>query len=164
MATYTPKSMADLERFVINQQIEKTIELANEKLNDIVLECFKDHMDDDFYNLYRARIYPRSYGLRESLGVKLKPIRSGNSVTFGVWLNPQNLETNYWENKGCEGIRYSENGYDVESITETILSGNFDENRKKDILEEVKRDINTLENIKSSLKDMFIKNGFIVKG
>lgn len=163
MATYTPKSMTDLSNYVLNMQIEKTIELANEKLNDIVLECFKDHMNEDFYNMYKNRVYPRSYGVREKLGVKLNPIRSGNNITFGVWFDSSKLEETYWSNKGYEGIRYNENGYTPESITEAILTGNFDDKRTKDILEEVKRDADMLENVKASLLDMFSKNGFIVK-
>lgn len=163
MATYTPKSMADLERYIINQQIEKTIELANETLNDIVLGCFKTHMNEDFYGMYEQRIYPRSYQMRENIGIKLNPVRSGNSVTFGVYFDSSKLEENYWENKGYEGIRYNENDYKPESITVAILTGKFDDNRTKDILEEVKRDTDMLENIKASLLDMFTKNGFIVK-
>ena len=163
MASYIPKSMADLEKFIINQQIEKTIELANETLNDIVLECFKDHMDSGFYNKYKPSIYPRSYGMRERIGIKLNPIRSGNSVTFGVYMDSSKLESEYWESKGYSGQRYNENGYTEETIMQDILSGNFDEYRDEDIIEMVKSDIAMINSIKKSLLDGFKEKGFIVK-
>lgn len=163
MATYTPKSMADLERFIINQQIEKTIELANETLNDIVLECFKGHMDSGFYNKYKPYIYPRSYQMREKIGVKLEPIRNGNSVTFGVYFDSSKMESDYWSNKGYSGQRYNENGYTEETIMQGILSGNFDDHRDEDIIEMVKSDVAMINSIKKELINMFTKNGFIVK-
>ena len=161
--TYIPKSYSDLEKYILNQQIEKTIELANEKLNDVVLQCFKDHMDSDFYNKYSSKIYPRSYQVREKIGVKLKPIRNGNSVTFGVYFDSSKLETSYWENKGYSGQRYSENGYKPESVMQDILLGKFDNYRDKDIVEMVKSDVEMINIIKKELVNMFLKNGFTVK-
>ena len=156
-----------LKNVVLQKQISILEKVANDKLNDIVYECFQRHIQE-FYDEWEGSIYDnsvRSYDMRDAIGVKISPIVTGNSVTFGVEFSGA-LSHNSWSNKGYNGIRHDNKYYSDEEYIEMVMSGNHGGAYKSDKkpLEEMLNDKEMMSKIISDIKNALRKDDmFIVK-
>ena len=156
-----------LKNVVLQKQISILEKVANDKLNDIVYECFQRHIQE-FYDEWEGSIYDnsvRSYDMRDAIGVKISPIVTGNSVTFGVEFSGA-LSHNSWSNKGYNGIRHDNKYYSDEEYIEMVMSGNhggaYQSDKKP--LEEMLNDKEMMSKIISDIKNALRKDDmFIVK-
>ena len=160
-------SVEQLRNVVLQKQISILEKVANDKLNDIVYECFQKHIQE-FYDEWEGSIYDnsvRSYDMRDAIGVKISPIVTGNSVTFGVEFSGA-LSHDNWSNKGRSGIRHDNKYYSDEEYIEMVMEGNHGGVYKSDKkpLEEMLNDKEMMSEIIADIKNSLRKDGmFIVK-
>ena len=161
-------SVEQLKNVVLQKQISILEKVANDKLNDIVYECFQRHIQE-FYDEWEGSIYDnsvRSYDMRDAIGVKISPIVTGNSVTFGVEFDGSRLSHGSWSNKGCSGIRHDNKYHSDEEYIEMVMSGNHGNAYQSDKkpLEEMLNDKEMMSKIISDIKNSLRKDDmFIVK-
>lgn len=161
-------SVEQLKNVVLQKQIGILEKVANDKLNDIVYECFQRHIQE-FYDEWEGSIYDnsvRSYDMRDAIGVKISPIVTGNSVTFGVEFDGSKLSHDSWSNKGYTGIRHDNRYYSDEEYIEMVMSGNHGGvyQSDKEPLEEMLNDKEMMSSIVSEIKNELKKDGmFIIK-
>ena len=162
--------LSQLQNLVTQQIIDAVQSEAENKLDDIILDCFKDHMDSDFYSKYFPKTYERSHQMREKIGIRINPIINGNNITFGIEFDHNNLSCDTW---GNGRVRYTINGSDMRNeIMTSILDGTFDAEfnkknpspRTEDIIEKVMEDEKMMSEIISDLKTRLISEGFEVIG
>ena len=161
--------LSQLQNIVTKQIIDTLIVSYEEKIFDIMDNCFKNHMDENFYNKYKGK-YPRSFQMKNNTGLMIFPIINGNSVTFGIEFDSSMLHRDMWK---TNTYRYTINGEDMrEEIMESILNGTFDTEfnkknpspRTEDIIEKVMEDEKMMQDIVSDLKSRLIAEGFEVIG
>ena len=162
--------LSQLQNLVTQQVINTIQEEAESRLDDIILECFKEHMDADFYAKYSPRLYERSFQMREKIGIRMTPIISGDNISFGVEFDHNLLHRDITNNMTQ---RYIINGEDMrEEIMESIINGTFDAEfnkknpnpRTEDIIEKVMEDEKMMSDIVNDLKSRLIAEGFEVIG
>lgn len=160
-------SVEQLKNVVLQKQISILEKVANDKLNDIVYECFQRHIQE-FYDEWEGSVYDnsvRSYDMRDAIGVKISPIVTGNSVTFGVEFSGA-LSHDSWSNKGRSGTRHNNKYHSDEEYIEMVMEGNhggvYQSDKKP--LEEMLNDKEMMSSIVSEIKKELKKDGmFIIK-
>ena len=161
-------NVEQLRNVVLQKQISILEKVANDKLNDIVYECFQRHIQE-FYDEWEGSIYDnsvRSYDMRDAIGVKISPIVTGNSVTFGVEFSGSRLSHGSWSNKGHSGTRHDNKYHSDEEYIEMVMSGNHGNAYQSDKkpLEEMLNDKEMMSKIISDIKNTLRKDDmFIVK-
>ena len=172
MATYVPKNMADLEKWVLQQTMEKTKEAMTKKFYAI-LESTYDKYVQRWYSQYTPTAYPRTMEFATDLPVEIKPYVSGNSVVCGVKFDENQLSHDVWEyyNYKTRSIEEMVHHGENPDLTHAIVSDALEKGghgfRKPT---ETKPYVDTLEELKSNmglfmneLKSELSKNGFVVK-
>lgn len=160
-------NVEQLKNVVLQKQIGILEKVANDKLNDIVYECFQRHIQE-FYDEWEGSVYDnsvRSYDMRDAIGVKISPIVTGNSVTFGVEFSGA-LTHGSWSNKGYNGIRHDNRYYSDEEYIEMVMSGNHGGvyQSDKEPLEEMLNDKEMMSSIVSEIKNELKKDDmFFIK-
>lgn len=95
MATYTPKSMADLDRFVLQQTMNKVQEIMTKKFYAIFSETFLKYLNK-WYGEYNPSVYPRIYEFATNLPVEIKPQIQGKNIVCGIEFDQSTLSHDVW--------------------------------------------------------------------
>lgn len=171
MATYTPKSMADLERFVLQQSMLKVQEAMTKRFYDIFDKTYQKYADR-FYSEYTPRMYPRLYEFRDKVQHEIKPYVQGKNIVCGIDFTTDDLTYDIWNSPNWGEVkRYKSQAnveaYDPQEILEdSLLYGGHGFYKYTDTapyietLNELQNNMNLFIN---ELKSELSKNGFIVK-
>lgn len=169
--TYTPKTMADLEKWVLQQQITKVQEIMSKKFYSIFDSVYRKYANK-FYDEYETEAYQRLYEFRDKVQQEIKPYVQGNSVVCGIDFTTNNLTYDTWSSFNYQDIkRYKSEGnveaYNPDEILEDSLlrggHGFYEYTETAPYVETLEELKNNMDLFMNELKSELSKNGFIVK-
>lgn len=170
MATYVPKSYADLEKWILQQSMSKVQDAMTKRFYNIFYETFLKYLNR-WYGEYSPSVYPRIDEFKSKLPVEIKPYVDGRIIKCGIKFDETELSHSAWrvsvDGRNFSGTHHGKNNEDAyEIVKDALLEGGhgFYEYTETapyvDTLEELKNNMSLFIN---ELKNELSKNGFIVK-
>lgn len=175
MASYVPKSMADLQKYVIDKQMAMVKETMTKKFYDIFEKTYHKYMEQWYGEYFVRSNYERSYEFLTDLPVEIKPINNGKTITCGISFDGD-LSHDIWQYYNPrfgtyeDRVRHGE----TETLTNDLIYDSLTTGkhgfRDSDADNPTKPYTATYEELQSNM-DLFLnelkselsRNGFIVK-